>query len=188
MRRTHVLPLIVLLAVALIAGCTASGAPAWTFPPKGAEGAAARSPAAAGALPSAAATAADAIVAVAGAVEITAFDLGFTPKMPMVPAAGRYSVTLKNTGTVPHDLTFPDGKTTGPVDAGKSASVEVDVPAGGLTFLCSVPGQATADRRRIQAPSSPIPQHRSTRPTTRLLPRSSTGRRTTSTLSSRRCR
>jgi len=143
MRRTHVLPLIVLLAVALAAGCTASGAPAWTFPPKGAEGAAAPSPAA-GALPSAAATAADAIVAVAGAVEITAFDLGFTPKMPMVPAAGRYSVTLKNTGTVPHDLTFPDGKTTGPVDAGKSASVEVDVPAGGLTFLCSVPGHAAA--------------------------------------------
>src|SRR6478752_8141333 len=144
MRRTHVLPLIVLLAVALIAGCTASGAPAWTFPPKGAEGAAAPSPVAAGALPSAAATAADAIVAVAGAVEITAFDLGFTPKMPMVPAAGRYSVTLKNTGAMTHDLTFPDGTTTGPVDAGKSATVEVDVPAGGLTFLCSVPGHAAA--------------------------------------------
>ena len=51
----------------------------------------------------------------------------------------RYAVTLKNTGAMPHDLTFPDGTTTGPVEAGKSATVEVDVPAGGLAFMCSHP-------------------------------------------------
>ena len=80
----------------------------------------------------------------AGAIEVTAFDVGFKPTDTTVDAAGRYTVTLKNTGQMAHDLTFPDGKTTGPVEAGKSASVEVDVPATGLTFICTVPGHAAA--------------------------------------------
>ena len=39
----------------------------------------------------------------------------------------------------PHDITFPDG-TTGRCRPGETASVEVDVPAGGLAFICSIPG------------------------------------------------
>src|SRR5262245_3946602 len=79
-----------------------------------------------------------------GAVEVTSFDLGFTPKAITVDAPGKYAFTLKNTGAAPHDLTFADGSTTGTVDAGKSATVEVDVPAGGLSFLCSIPGHSAA--------------------------------------------
>ncbi len=43
-----------------------------------------------------------------------------------------------------HDITFADGTTSGYVDAGASKTVEVDVPAAGITFICSIPGHAQA--------------------------------------------
>jgi nitrite reductase (NO-forming) len=61
-----------------------------------------------------------------------------------VDAPGRYAVKLVNTGTVIHDLTFPDGATTGSVAGGASGTVDVDVPAAGLAFICSIPGHAAA--------------------------------------------
>ncbi len=138
MRRSTFLPVSLLAMVALVGACTATTTPTWTFPPPGA---AASAPATSAApAPSSSSVA----VAVAGAIELTAFDLGFTPKAITVAAAGHYAVTLKNTGAIQHDLTFPDGKTTGLVDPGKSATVEIDVPAAGLTFICSVPGHAAA--------------------------------------------
>ena len=42
-------------------------------------------------------------------ISIEAFDLGFTPAMPTVPAAGTYEVEFKNTGSTLHDVTFADG-------------------------------------------------------------------------------
>ena len=59
-------------------------------------------------------------------------------------APGRYEVKLDNTGTVIHDVTFPDGATTGAVAGGASGTVEVDVPEAGLAFICSIPGHAAA--------------------------------------------
>jgi nitrite reductase (NO-forming) len=58
-----------------------------------------------------------------------------------VPKAGRYSVELNNTGAAPHDVTFPGGEMAH-AEPGQTASVEVDVPEAGLTFLCSIPGHA----------------------------------------------
>ena len=126
MRTRRLLPLVLLVTATLAAGCTQAKAPTWTFPPANAALAAAS--AAPSAAPAVAPSAGAPATAVAGTLEITAFDLGFTPKAATVPAAGRYTVTLKNTGAMTHDLTFADGKTTGPVDAGKSATVEVDIP------------------------------------------------------------
>jgi Putative multicopper oxidases len=77
-------------------------------------------------------------------VEITAFDLGFKPQDITVDAAGHYDVKLVNTGTIPHNITFPDGATTGDVAGGASGTVQVDVPAAGLAFICSIPGHAAA--------------------------------------------
>jgi len=126
------------VAIAMLsAGCASATGATWTFAPE--TGA---TPAPAGAVASPAASSGAA--ATAGAVEIEAFDLGFTPNAIEVEAAGRYAFTLRNTGTIPHDVTFPSGTTTGPVDAGTSATVEIDVPAEGLTFICSVPGHAQA--------------------------------------------
>ncbi len=120
------------------AGCTTGSTPGWTFHPATDSGggtalAAAKAPAAA----------ASTAGSVAGTLTITAFDLGFKPAALSVPAAGRYSVTLDNTGATAHDLTFPDG-TRIAADAGTTATGEVDVPAAGLTFLCSIPGHAAA--------------------------------------------
>ncbi|MGH2358054.1 MAG: multicopper oxidase domain-containing protein [Candidatus Limnocylindria bacterium] len=78
-----------------------------------------------------------------GAIEIHAFDLGFEPAVVHVAAAGSYSVTLVNDGGALHDLTFADG-TTIEAEAHSLATGEVTIPAGGLTFICSVPGHADA--------------------------------------------
>ncbi len=128
-------PLLVLVAIFLTAGCTADATARWTYPP--AEPGTAAVAAAPSASPSQAAT------APIGTIDVKAFDLGFTPNQLTVDKAGRYAVTLTNTGQVPHDITFPTGETA-QAPAGGSATVEVDVPEGGITFLCSIPGHAQA--------------------------------------------
>jgi len=79
-------------------------------------------------------------------IEIRAFDLGFEPSMVHVSAPGRYTVTFVNDGRVLHDLTFADG-TALQAEPGQTATGDVIIPAGGLTFLCSVPGHADGGMR-----------------------------------------
>ena len=76
-------------------------------------------------------------------LEVTAFDLGFTPATLDVPAPGKYQVKLKNTGATTHDITFATGETA-TAQPGETVAVTVDIPAGGTTFLCSIPGHAAA--------------------------------------------
>jgi nitrite reductase (NO-forming) len=76
-------------------------------------------------------------------LEITAFDLGFTPATLDVPAPGKYEVRLKNTGATTHDITFASGESA-TAKPGETVSVMVDIPASGTTFLCSIPGHAAA--------------------------------------------
>jgi len=142
--RSMLLPVVILVTAALASGCTGATNPAWTFPPAGGSSAAPVTSAAPALSAAPTPGSSVAAVGVAGTVTVSAFDFGFTPTAPTVDTAGRYAVTLKNTGTVAHDLTFSDGKTTGPVDPGKSATVDVDVPTAGVSFICSVPGHAAA--------------------------------------------
>ncbi len=131
--------LTVAVAAALI-GCAADAAPTLSFPtPASAPPAAAR-PSTAGTAPT---TAPAGQVATAGTLEIHAFDLGFKPSTLTVPTAGVVSVKFVNDGSTLHDLTFANG-TKISAEGGKTATGEVDVPAGGLTFLCSIPGHADA--------------------------------------------
>jgi nitrite reductase (NO-forming) len=81
--------------------------------------------------------------AVLGEITIKAFDLGFDPATVDVAKPGTYTVTFHNTGAIAHDLTFADG-TKIPAEAGQMATGTVTIPAGGTTFLCSVPGHAAA--------------------------------------------
>jgi len=81
-----------------------------------------------------------------GTIEVRAFDLGFEPAMVHVDGPGTYSVTFTNDGGVLHDLTFADG-TKISAEAHTVATGEVTIPAGGLTFICSVPGHADAGMR-----------------------------------------
>ncbi len=152
------------IAIALaVAACTpATAGRQWTFPPvpaieAGAASSAAPAPAApaasqaAPAAPSAtdAAAASAAPVApaatgpVLGSLEITAVDLGFQPPNLTVDAPGTYEFALKNTGTIVHDLTFPDG-TKITAASGETAKGTVAIPAEGISFLCSIPGHADA--------------------------------------------
>ncbi len=139
--------LVALLAIAL-GGCASSGAPGWTYVPAASSSAV---PAASLAGPGSPATSPGAVVPVSssgpaaatGTVEIEAFDLGFKPSEVSVAAAGTYAVSFKNTGSIAHDLTFADG-TKIAAEAGQTATGSIAVPAGGISFLCSIPGHADA--------------------------------------------
>jgi len=135
MRSLLMFILLGLVALA-VSACTAAAAPNWTFSPA----------ANAGPVAEASPTAASGS-SVAGELAVTAVDLGFEPGELTVDQPGRYVVTVRNDGAIPHDITFPDGTTTGQVVAGETKSVEVDVPAQGTSFLCSIPGHADAGMR-----------------------------------------
>jgi nitrite reductase (NO-forming) len=135
-----------LAAAALLAGCARAGAPGWTFPPGGnGPGLTAGSggPPPASSAPSAGTSAAPATGEAVGKFDVEAFDLGFKPAAITVDKAGTYDVSFKNTGSILHDLTFADG-TTVQAKAGETVSTKVAVPAGGLAFICSIPGHADA--------------------------------------------
>jgi nitrite reductase (NO-forming) len=150
--RTHLPRLTIVLALALaLAGCASAKGPAWTFPPA--------APAASAQPVASSPSSTTAPAATTDAIEIEAFDLGFKPAMIMVPGAGMYDVSFKNTGSTTHDVTFADG-TKLVADAGQSAKAMVTVPAGGLTFLCSIPGHADAGMKgevMVEGGAAPAP-------------------------------
>jgi plastocyanin len=76
-------------------------------------------------------------------IEIHAFDLGFEPAMVHLTAPGTYPVRFVNDGGTLHDITFADG-TKLQAEGHSSATGEVVIPEGGMTFICSVPGHADA--------------------------------------------
>ena len=144
MRTRTLLPLTFVVGAALLAGCASSSKlPAWTYAPStaGPEQGASNgdTPDQASHEPAPPAAPAGA----GGALEITSFDLGFEPAQLTVPQPGRYEVKLTNTGSIPHDITFPGGEMAH-ANAGETATVEVDVPAEGLSFICSIPGHEQA--------------------------------------------
>ena len=131
LRRTLVA---VIATTALLSGCAQAPAPGWTFPPAspGVEepgSSLAPDPAEPG--------------AVLGTLEIESFDLGFNPAAITVERAGTYEVVLTNTGSIIHDITFADG-TVIEADGGETARGTVTVPAGGIAFVCNIPGHADA--------------------------------------------
>jgi nitrite reductase (NO-forming) len=126
-------PLAILL-VFVAAACTPTAAgPGWTFTPAGpaSSAAPATTPAPGG------------TGGVLGTVELSAVDIAYEPTHVKVPKAGMYEIKLVNNGAISHDITFSDGKAA-VAAAGETKTVAVDVPVGGITFLCSVPGHADA--------------------------------------------
>ena len=144
MRSRTLLPVTLVIGAALLAGCASSSKlPAWTYAPSTA---APEEVASAGDPPdhSSHESAPPAAPAEAGGtLEITSFDMGFEPAQLTVPGAGRYTVSFTNAGSIPHDITFQGGEKA-MANGGETASVEVDVPAEGLTFICSIPGHEQA--------------------------------------------
>ena len=160
MKRTVVVAAGLMVALAASAGC-ASGRITWTYGAVAAADASATPPMPMASMPSvgstsgtqsaapAASTAPTTTVsgagaaAVAGTLEIHTFDLGFKPSTMSVPAPGTYHIKLVNDGAIAHDITFEDG-TKIAAEAGQTAEGDIAIPAGGITFLCSVPGHAAA--------------------------------------------
>ena len=136
MKRTQAWAGLAIVLTVGLAGCSSVPAPSWTYAPTPSDDAAVGQPttAPAGQPPSG---------EVLGVLEVTGFDLGFTPATITVDAPGAYEVTLVNTGTILHDIAFPDGSTI-VAKAGETASAVVTVPADGLSFICSIPGHADA--------------------------------------------
>jgi nitrite reductase (NO-forming) len=136
-----------LLTAVVLAGCTPTGAgPKWTplaaapsAAPAGTQPASSDAPAASGGTGNSGGSGG----APLGTIELEAVDIAYQPAHVMVAKAGPYELHLTNKGTVTHDVTFTDG-TQAVVESGKDATITVDVPAAGLTFLCSVPGHAAA--------------------------------------------
>jgi nitrite reductase (NO-forming) len=83
-----------------------------------------------------------------GTLEIHAFDMGFKPAQLQVEKPGLYTITLVNDGVVMHDLTFADG-TKIVANTGETVSGEVNIPAAGLSFICSVPGHEAAGMKGV---------------------------------------
>jgi nitrite reductase (NO-forming) len=81
--------------------------------------------------------------AVVGTIEIHGFEMGFKPATLNVEQPGRYTVKFINDGVIPHDVAFPNGVKI-VADGGQTKSIDVDIPAEGITFICSVPGHAQA--------------------------------------------
>lgn len=81
--------------------------------------------------------------AVLGTLEIHSVDMGFKPTALSVEQPGRYTIKLINDGVIPHDIVFPDG-TKVVANAGETKTVDVDIPAAGLSFICSIPGHEQA--------------------------------------------
>ncbi len=118
----------------IVGACTptarTSPEPLWTYGPAGTSGA---GPAASG----------GAGGAVLGTIELEAVDIAYKPTSVEVEKAGRYTVELTNSGAIAHDITF-DGIGTATAQAGETVSIDVDVPANGLAFHCSVAGHTEA--------------------------------------------
>ena len=76
---------------------------------------------------------------VLGELAFTAFDLGFKPNFANVAKAGRYTFKLHNTGSILHDVSFPDG-TKITVKAGETQQADVMIGPDGVNFICSIAG------------------------------------------------
>ena len=83
-----------------------------------------------------------------GAIEISAFDLGFEPATVDVQAAGVYTLTFANTGAIAHDITL-DGGAALTAQAGETVTAEVAVPEGGIGFICAIPGHGDGGMRGV---------------------------------------
>ncbi len=137
-------------ALVALAGCTTGTAPTWTYPPGTGMGGGMMGPGmmgggmmGGGATPAPSTSPQPGTGTVLGRLEIEAFDLGFRPATLSVAAPGRYEVVLRNTGSIVHTVTFPDG-TRIEAQGGQTATGTVEIPAGGTTFLCDIPGHAQA--------------------------------------------
>jgi plastocyanin len=80
-------------------------------------------------------TAAAATTGTGATIALSAKDFAFTPTSLSAPSGGG-TVKFTNTGTVEHNFTVDGKGISKDAEAGKSATVKVDLPAGTYQFHC----------------------------------------------------
>ncbi len=75
-------------------------------------------------------------------VEFVATEFAIEPS-EIVAAAGSYSGTFVNNGSIEHDITFDNGEAI-VAAPGESVEFDFEVPAEGVRYVCSIPGHAEA--------------------------------------------
>ncbi len=75
-------------------------------------------------------------------VRFVATEFAFAPSEIMA-SAGTYSGTLVNDGTIEHDIKFDNGEAV-VAAAGETVDFDFDVPAEGVSYICTIPGHADA--------------------------------------------
>ena len=92
-------------------------------------------------------TEATSVVAAAGAtvIDITLTEFAMSPAMPQVPA-GDVTLRVTNSGTMVHNVTFPDGgQTTGDIQPGETTTLELKgLEEGDMEFICTIPGHTAS--------------------------------------------
>lgn len=78
------------------------------------------------------------------AVTITMVDLDFEPAVLTIPADTPVTITLTNTGVLPHNFSIPDQAVSVNVKSGKTGTVVVTLPTGEYRFVCGIPGHTEA--------------------------------------------
>jgi nitrite reductase (NO-forming) len=80
--------------------------------------------------------------AILGTIKLEAVDIAYKPTSVEVEKAGRYTIELTNSGTIAHDVTVGDDTAT--AKSGETVTLDVDVPAAGVEFHCSISGHTEA--------------------------------------------
>lgn len=73
-------------------------------------------------------------------VTLTLEDTRFEPNVLKIPANQDVIIRLKNVGAALHDFVIPGREIAVEVQPGESTEVTVNLPLGGYSFSCSVPG------------------------------------------------
>jgi plastocyanin len=70
--------------------------------------------------------------------ELFASEFAFAPPFLVVEKAGTYSISLRNDGTVPHNLTIKGIGKTPDVQPGETVTTELTLKTGGFEYFCSI--------------------------------------------------
>ena len=79
-----------------------------------------------------------------GPIELDMVDIAFDPTALEIPANTPVTVTLKNTGVLPHNFSIPDQNISVDVAAGATGEVTLNLPAGTYQYDCDEPGHKEA--------------------------------------------